>query len=130
MDFLYDWVVSTLGFVEGLQAWRTPLLNAWPVELAASQSGLLFGALVGLDAERRRVRFAVAGSWQQKTGRYLLGLMFLLLAWAGLRAVFGLMEGGHLVESVLRIVRYAVVGLTVTWWGPVLFVRLGLAHKE
>ncbi|RLT38245.1 MAG: phosphatase PAP2 family protein [Chloroflexi bacterium] len=102
----------------------------WPVEIAATEAGLIFGVLVGLDVERRRVRFAVAGSALQKIGRYLLGLCLLVLVWAGLRALFGLIDGGHLIESGLRVVRYALIGLTVTWWVPALFVRMGLAGKE
>ena len=102
----------------------------WPVENAVSQAGLLFGVLVGLDMERRRVRFAVDGSALQKAGRYLLGLILLLLAWAGLRVLFGLIDGGHFLAVGLRIVRYATIGLTVTWWGPALFVRLGLARSD
>lgn len=102
----------------------------WPGENAASQAGLLCGLLIGLDVERRRVRFSVGGNWQQKIVRYLLGLILLLVAWAGLRTIFGLIDGGYLLESALRVVRYAAIGFTVTWWGPALFIRLGLAHKE
>ena len=104
--------------------------RAWPVEIASTEAGLIFGVLVGLDVEKRRVRFAVAGSVAQKIGRYVLGLFLLVLVWAGLRALFGLIDGGHLVESGLRIIRYALIGLTVTWWAPALFVRLGLARTE
>jgi len=105
-------------------------VRPWPVEIAATEAGLLFGVLVGLDIERRQIRFAVAGSLLQKIGRYVLGLSLLILAWAGLRALFGLIDGGHLVASGLRVVRYALMGFTVLWWAPALFVRLGLAGKE
>ncbi len=102
----------------------------WPVEIAATEAGLVSGVLVGIDAEKRRVRFAVEGSGKQKIGRYLLGLILLVVVWAGLRALFGLLDGGYLLQSGLRIVRYTLIGLTVTWWVPALFVRLGLAHTE
>ena len=104
--------------------------RAWPVEIAATEAGLIFGVLVGLDMEKRWVRFSVTGSAAQKIGRYLLGLLLLIFVWAGLRALFGLIDGGHLVESGLRVVRYALIGFTVTWWAPALFVRLGLARTE
>ena len=102
----------------------------WPVEIAATEAGLIFGVLVGLDVEKRQVHFAVAGRTGQKIGRYVLGLLLLVLVWAGLRMLFGLFDGGHLVESGLRIIRYALIGFTVTWWVPALFVRLGLAGTE
>ncbi len=102
----------------------------WPSEDAASQAGLLCGVLIGLEIERRRVGFAVQGSLGQKIARYLLGVVLVLLAWGGLRAIFGLLDGGHLLFSALRIVRYAAIGFTVAWWAPAIFVRLGLAHKE
>lgn len=128
----------TSGQVMGLAAalsvlalvWMPSGGRAWPVEIAATEAGLIFGVLVGLDVEKRRVRFAVAGSALQKIGRYLLGLILLVLVWAGLRALFGLIDGGHLLESGLRVVRYALIGFTVTWWVPALFVRLGLAGEE
>jgi membrane-associated phospholipid phosphatase len=102
----------------------------WPVEIASTEAGLIFGVLIGLDREKRRVGFATAGSAAQKIGRYVLGLFLLVLVWAGLRALFGAIDGGHLIESGLRVVRYALIGLTVTWWVPALFVRLGLALRE
>lgn len=102
----------------------------WPVEIASTEAGLILGALIGFDREKRQVGFAVAGSPAQKIGRYLLGLFLLVLVWAGLRVLFGAIAGGHLIESSLRVVRYALIGLTITWWVPALFVRLGLAHTE
>nr|HRJ44660.1 phosphatase PAP2 family protein [Caldilineaceae bacterium] len=44
----------------------------WPLENIVSEAGLLIGGLIGLDVERRRVRFSVAGSPAQKIGRYLM----------------------------------------------------------
>lgn len=102
----------------------------WPAEDAASQAGLLVGVLIGLDVERRRVAFSVQGSPAQKIGRYLLGVILVLLAWAGLRAIFGLIDGGYLLSAALRVVRYTAIGLTVAWWAPALFVRFALASKE
>lgn len=102
----------------------------WPVEIASTEAGLILGALIGFDREKRQVGFAVAGSPVQKIGRYLIGLFLLVLVWAGLRALFGAIDGGHLLESSLRVVRYALTGLTITWWLPALFVRLGLASTE
>ncbi len=104
--------------------------RAWPVENASTEAGLILGALIGFDREKRQVGFAVAGSPAQKIGRYLIGLFLLVLVWAGLRALFGAIDGGHLIESSLRVVRYALIGLTISWWLPALFVRLGLASTE
>lgn len=102
----------------------------WPFETGATEAGLIFGVLVGLDAEKRRVRFSVAGSAVQKLLRYLVGLVVIVLVWGGLRATFGLVDAGHLIDSGLRIIRYALLGFTVTWWLPALFVRVGLARAE
>lgn len=102
----------------------------WPFETGATEAGLVFGVLVGLEAEKRRVGFSVAGSGSRKLLRYLLGLVVIVAVWGGLRAVFGLIDAGHLIDSGLRIIRYALLGFTVTWWLPALFVRIGLAQKQ
>jgi len=104
--------------------------EGYPGETIATTSGVLMGASIGFIFEAQRVRFSVSGSWLQRLLRYVVGLLFIAVFWLGLRVLFGYVPGGHLVEIVLRFIRYAVVGCALTWWAPAAFVRLGLAERE
>ena len=112
----------------------TPGDGTYPVQDAATLSGLLLGANVGFYMEAHRVRFATAGSWTQLAGRLILGFVLLIVVREGMALVFGLVLPDYetivWVERTLRFVRYGIVGLTLTWWIPALFVRLGLAKTE
>ncbi|MBP7963244.1 MAG: phosphatase PAP2 family protein [Caldilineaceae bacterium] len=108
--------------------------GSYPVQDAATLGGLVLGANVGFHMEAHRVRFATAGSWMQLAGRLVLGFVVLMVVREGLALVFGVVLPDYetivWVERTLRFVRYGVVGLTLTWWIPALFVRLGLAKTE
>ena len=108
--------------------------GSYPAQDAATLGGLLLGANVGFYMEAHRVRFATAGSWKQLAGRLILGVVALMVVREGMAFVYGVVlpdyESMVWVERILRFVRYAMVGLTLSWWVPVLFVRLGLATKE
>lgn len=108
--------------------------GSYPAQDAATLSGLLLGANVGFYMEAHRVRFATAGSWMQLAGRLILGFVVLLVVREGMALVYGAALPDYetiiWVERTLRFARYGVVGLTLTWWVPLLFVGLGLAKTE
>ena len=108
--------------------------TGYPAQDAATVAGLLLGVNVGLYMELHRVRFATAGTWTQLAGRLVLGFVLLMAVREGMALVYGVVlpdyEAVIWIERTLRFVRYLVVGLTLTWWIPALFVRLGLAARE
>ncbi len=107
--------------------------DGYPPEDAATLGGILLGANVGVFYEMQRVRFADRGSWIQILGRLVVGLVLLVAVREGMALLYGVAipdyESTIWLERTLRFVRYTVVGLTLTWWVPALFVRLGLASK-
>jgi hypothetical protein len=57
--------------------------------------------------------------------RYLLGMAGVIILYAGLGALFPKELG--LVSYVLRYLRYLLIGLWVSWIGPLLFEKLKIA---
>lgn len=95
-------------------------------ENAVSSCATLMGAGVGMAMERRWVRFDVHGGWQQRSLRYIGGLIVLVGIWAGLRAAFASVE----LEMLFRYLRYGAAGLWATLGAPWFFLKLGLASKD
>ena len=95
------------------------------LEGMATAFGTLLGLGIGINLEASRTRFMVSGPIWQRTLRYLLGLAVTVIIYAGLSAVF---PADPLWLAVpLRILRYMLLTLWMSYYGPALFVRLGLA---
>lgn len=95
------------------------------LEGMVSGSGVFFGFGAGAALLYAWGRFDAKGPAWKRLGRFVLGLLGVLALWMGLRLVF---PGGETVLALtLRYVRYAAVGLWVTYLGPRLFVWLRLA---
>jgi len=70
----------------------------------------------------------VSGSLFQRILRYLLGLVVVIVIYAGLKALF--MDGSTPLALGLRFVRYGLVGLWISWGGPLVFQRLKLLSSS
>ncbi|MBU1661651.1 MAG: phosphatase PAP2 family protein [Chloroflexi bacterium] len=91
-------------------------------------SATLFGLGVGALWLNTRGGYSAKGNWWQRLLRYLVGIVGVLLIWAGLDAVFP--EGPSLMAYSLRFLRYALVGIWVSMAGPLLFFKIGLAQPS
>ncbi len=100
----------------------------YPGEMAGRLAGILMGAALGSIIEDRTVRFSVAGPWWRRLLRYALGIAIVL----------GVYLAGSLIpdlspwtlDTAVRVVRYAVLGLVAFWLVPWLFVKLRLADSD
>jgi hypothetical protein len=88
----------------------------------------LLGAGVGLVLERSRVRFLVAGPVWQRAARYLLGIIVTVAIWAGLGQLFP--DEPLWLALPLRLLRYTLLTLWVTYYAPWTFVKLRLAQAK
>ncbi len=102
----------------------------YPPEAGATVAGLLAGVTIGFIFEETRVRFRVDGAWGRRGLRFLVGLVFVAAFWMGLKVLFGLFPVGYTAALILRLVRYTITGVALTWWAPAAFVRFGLAETE
>jgi membrane-associated phospholipid phosphatase len=100
----------------------------YPAADAVTPMAALAGFGVGLIMERGSVRFQVEGEWWRRGLRYLVGIVIVGLFYAVPRLILpeGLAYG---LETVLRFVRYALVGWAATFLCPWLFVWLRLANQ-
>ena len=95
-------------------------------DVVSTVAGLL-GFGVGMILESSRVRFRSDGPVWQRVVRYLLGIAVALGIW-GLRAV--LPADPEWLALPLRFLRYLLLLLWVTYFGPWLFVKLRLAAAD
>ncbi len=88
----------------------------------------LLGAGIGLVLEHSRVRFLVAGPIWQRAARYLVGIVVAGAIWAGLGQLFP--DDPLWLALPLRLLRYTLLTLWVTYYAPWVFVKLGLAQAK
>ena len=122
---------AILGRPDPYIAWQRFLPEAERTsrEDMATALGTVLGLGLGFALESRRVRFLVDGSAGRRIARYLVGMLVTLVLWRGLGALFSGAEPFGLALA-LRLLRYAVVGLWVSYYAPLMFVRLRLSTPE
>jgi hypothetical protein len=116
------WQTAAAVILPIILFWASPQGSRY----ALSACGALLGFLPGIVLERRWIRFRSDGSFLKRSVRFIVGLVVLLGIWLGLRFAFSELEP----MSLLRVVRYACVGLWGALGAPWLFVRLRLADTE
>ncbi|MFH1139862.1 MAG: phosphatase PAP2 family protein [Pseudomonadota bacterium] len=84
----------------------------------------LMGACLGLMGEKRFVGFVIPSTWGRRLLILPVGLAALAAVYIGLKTAFNGLEPA----AAFRFVRYFLVGFLVSFIGPWLFVRLGLAR--
>lgn len=108
-------IVLLLFLVHGTHETAVPL-GAW--------LGMALGAL----GESRTGGFDPGGRWARRGLRLAIGLLTLGAVYIGLSQAF---HAFPLTEApFLRLTRYALIGLWVTWGAPWLFLRLRLADPQ
>ena len=98
------------------------------IEGVATAIGSLLGLGIGINLEASRICFRAGGAVWKRIVRYLVGIVVTVALWAGLKAIFP--TDPLWLALFLRIVRYTLILLWVGYYGPLVFVRLGLAEKE
>lgn len=98
------------------------------VEDVTTYLGILVGLGIGFVMEASLIHFIIPASLKKKVARYLLGMAVTILIWRGLGAIFP--AEPLWVGLPLRFLRYLLAGLWVSYYGPQLFVRLGLAEAS
>ncbi len=66
----------------------------------------------------------VEGSWMKRLARYFVGIVGVIALYAGLKAI--LPQDPNLLGYTFRYLRYTVIGLWVTAFAPILFMKLKL----
>ena len=107
---------------------RIPDAELESVESFVTAVSSLLGAGIGLVLERSRIRFLVDGPIWQRAARYLLGMVVAVAIWAGLGQLFP--DDPLWLALPLRLLRYALLTLWVTYYAPWVFVKIKLAQAK
>jgi len=103
--------------------------GTYPAELAATTMGTILGMSIGFILEQEHIRFKVDGLWWKRGLRFILGMVLVVIFYLGLKVVFP-EEMSHAVAIALRMVRYSLVGFSMAFLAPWLFVVTSLAERE
>ncbi len=114
-----DWVMNP--------EWAARAVDAEPFNLDGTFTlgGIWLGMLGGfviLDEKKGRF-LAGEGGWRRLV-RFLIGLVGVLILYFGLGQVFP--RGANFASFALRFLRYALIGLWISWVGPLLFAKVKL----
>jgi hypothetical protein len=127
-------VVSALGSYELPAEWMANAQRAGepypaPVGLDSTLTplGALCGFSLGLLAIQRAGGFSPSGPIWKRALCFIVGLLGVAVMYLGLKAI--LPEGGTLIGSSMRFVRYAVLGFWVSAGAPWVFRKLGLSPR-
>jgi len=147
--FLMGFVISLAGIVIGLAiicatptSWQIPtewVNNAVAVDPTTVPNpldpeglftigGTLFGLIAGASWMEVKGGFSARGRLTHKVLRYLIGLVGIGVIWFGLGQL--LPEDPNLFCYSLRYLRYTLVGLWVSAFAPMIFVKLNLAKQK
>jgi membrane-associated phospholipid phosphatase len=103
--------------------------RAYPAEVAATTMGTFLGMSIGFILEQQHIRFKAEGLWWKRGLRFILGMVLVVVFYLGLKVAFP-REVSHSVAIALRMVRYSLVGFSVAFLAPWLFVATSLAERE
>ncbi|HWQ46851.1 MAG TPA: phosphatase PAP2 family protein [Longilinea sp.] len=145
---LFALVVSLAGIVIGLAIifaapnWQMPadwlnnavaadpttVPNPLDPEGLFTIGGTLFGLITGASWMEVRGGFSARGRLSHKVIRYLIGLVGIGVIWFGLGQI--LPDDPNLFCYTLRYLRYALLGLWVSAFAPMIFVKLKIAKQK
>ena len=127
---IYALVLYLIGQPDLSVAWSSylPELEAESVQSMFSSLGALLGVGCGLVLEGSRVRFRAGGPIWKRAVRVILGLIGAVAFWRGLALVFP--TDPLWLGLPLRALRYFLLGIWVSYYGPMVFVRLRLADAD
>jgi membrane-associated phospholipid phosphatase len=96
-----------------------------------SLAGAIFGVIAGYVLMKGHARFQTGGTWTQKAGRYILGIISVVIILYGLDALFDLIAADETITGyALRYVRYGLTSFWAMFGAPWLFLKLKLAEPS
>ncbi|MBI3244466.1 MAG: phosphatase PAP2 family protein [Chloroflexi bacterium] len=109
-------------------SWASFAAGARALDGLFTGAGSIFGVGVGLAMTNRWAKFNAGGPLGKRATRFVIGLIGVLIFWAGLKAIFP--QEPEAVALFFRFVRYTLA----TWWvvflAPWLFLKVNLAESR
>lgn len=125
---LTNWVIPEHWLQNAQHSGLLPLPQPVNMDSAVTSSALLFGLLLGAVLLRSKNGYIVSGSLNQKMLRLLPGFIGLSILYFGLKIGFQVVFPAKdiLILSLLRYLRYSLVGFWVSAGAPWLFLKIKL----
>jgi hypothetical protein len=119
-----QWVMPAV-WVENAARAGVVEIDPFSLDGTFTMAGTWFGMLTGyVWLTEKRGRFnASQGGWKRVV-RFFVGLVGIMVLWFGLGQVFP--RGANLLSYSMRFLRYALTGWWATWFGPLIFEKIGL----
>jgi len=76
-----------------------------------------------------QAKFDAGGFWSKRVGRYIVGMLGVIILWGASEMLTLLLPGKSAVGVFFQIEAFILIGAWVLALGPLLFVRVGLAKK-
>jgi membrane-associated phospholipid phosphatase len=105
------------------------LLVAHPSKDTAMTMGAFAGMGLGFVLEDKFVGFSADGLWWRRALRFLVGLILIIVFYAGLKVAFPT-EVAPSLALAWRAIRYGIVGMVGTFLAPWVFVKIALAEAK
>jgi membrane-associated phospholipid phosphatase len=112
-------------------AWNAFSIEGRTVTHFFTLGGALLGTGSGYALMRQYASFNAHGNWSKRALRYLIGIIGLLVIYAGLDVVFSMIATDEsTLGYILRYIRYALVTGWASFLAPWLFIKIKLAEVE
>jgi len=113
------------------ESWAHLSTEARSLTFYFTLAGSLFGATTGYVLMKNTASFHTQGSWLQKLGRYLVGILGVLIAMYGIDILFGLIASDETILGyILRYIRYGITTFWAMFGAPWVFLKLKLAKQK
>ena len=107
---------------------EAPAPFSFSMETLVTSAGTLFGLCVGLAWMARRGGFNASGLLWKRATRFVVGLIGVLVLYAGLKAIFP--SGDTFIPYLFRYIRYTAVGFWVSGGAPWTFAKFNLTESN
>ena len=101
---------------------------SFSMELLVTSAGTLFGSCIGFAWMAQRGGFNSSGPLWMRAVRFVVGLIGLLIFYAGLKALFP--SGDTFIPYTFRYIRYIIAGFWVSGGAPWTFAKLHLTESQ
>jgi len=128
---LVGWLINTLiASSPDPAGWAHYAAKARGISHYFTLAGATFGMLAGYTLMREHAAFQAKGSWARRIGRYMLGMVGVLLLYFGLDMLFGMLAADESTIGLgLRYIRYGTVTFWAMFGAPWVFLKLRLAER-
>jgi membrane-associated phospholipid phosphatase len=118
-----NWQFSPSELANVNRVFEGETINPFSIDGVLTASGAWLGLIIGVILTSDKIPLGkITSSSTRKLLRFIIGLIGVMMLWAGLRLIFP--ADVPFVSEFLRLVRYFLIGIWISAGAPLLFRRL------